>query len=97
MKHTIEIHDYTKVSDYGVETGIYVFDKTQNKKLSSCIVNFDKSVEMYASVESGHTKDEDVVYKTFEAENEDEVVDYIGELAYDSWIEKKLIYVDWED
>lgn len=94
MKHTIEIHEICNVTKYGVEYITKVIDTADNKVISSCQTSFDSSKEMFAAVESGNVKNEDKVYKTFEVESEEELRDNILNIAYDAWIEKKLLDFD---
>lgn len=97
MKHTIEIHELTIVTQYGVENAIKVFDATENKQLSYCQTHFDNSREMFAAVESGNVKNEDKVYKAFDVDSEEELRERIINIAYDAWIEKKLLEFDIDD
>lgn len=97
MKHTIQIHELCNVTKYGVEYITKVIDATTSKELSSCQTSFDNSNEMFAAVESGNVKNEDKIYKQFEAETEKEIKDFIYNLAYDDSIEKKLMDIDFEE
>lgn len=97
MKRTIQIQEVCNVLNSGVEFITRVVDKDTQTVLSSCQTSFDNSNEMFAAVESGTVKNEVKVYKEFNDVDEDEAIECIKNIAYDEWIEKKLIYIDYED
>lgn len=97
MKHAIEIHEICNVTKYGVEYITKVIDKKDDKEISSCQTSFDSSKEMFAAVESGNVMNEDKIYKSFEVESEEELREKILNIAYDAWIEKKLLEFDIDD
>lgn len=97
MKRTIQIHNVCCVSSSGVSYTTKIVDKDTGYVLSSCQTSFDSSNEAYAQVKEGYIKDSVEIYKEFTDVTEDECIEAIENLCYDSWIEKKLVRIDFEE
>lgn len=97
MKRTIQIKNYCTVTSSGVEYTTKLEDKATGYVLSSVQTSFDNSCEAFSMVKEGYIKDSVEVYKEFVDVTEDECIEAIENLCYDKWIEKKLVYIDFEE
>lgn len=97
MKRTIQIKNYCTITSKGVSYTTKLEDKETGYVLSSVQTSFDSSNEAYSQVKEGYIKDSVEVYKEFVDVTEDECIDAIENLCYDSWIEKKLVYIDFDE